>query len=360
MRATSFRITARLPWLLALLLLATLVAAGCGSDSDSDSGSDEARADEARTLVVYSGREKELAEPIYDAFTKATGIKVEARYAESPALAAQLLEEGERSPADVFYAQDAGAIGVVADQLAKLDADVLEQVPSALRDDEDRWTGVTGRARTLVYNTDDVRPADLPKRVTDVTDERWKGRVGVAPTNSSFIAFMSAMRLQEGDAAAKAFLEGLVANDAKIFEKNGKIVDAVASGEVEIGLVNHYYLYEKLGENPDLPIANHHFAAGDAGSLINVSAVGILEGSKNADEAREFVAFLLDDGQELIASELSEREYPVVAERVADNARYAELPPLSDTLDAQKVDLAQLGDELEKTVKLIDEVGLGA
>jgi iron(III) transport system substrate-binding protein len=345
--------------LLAILSTAALAlgAAGCGS-SDGDSASKKTdSAQDTKTLVVYSGREKELAEPIYAAFTKETGIKVEARYGESAAMAAQLQEEGDRTPADVFYSQDAGAIGVVEDMLTKLPAGTTEVSP-LLRDKAGRWTGVTARVRTLVYNTDELKEADLPTSVTGVTDPKWKGRIGVAPTNASFIAFISAMRLQDGDAATKKFLQGLAANEPKIFEKNGAIVDAVGSGEIQIGLVNHYYLYEKLEQDPELPIANHYFAKGDIGNLVNVSAVGILKGAKHADEAKQFVDYMLASGQELVANELAEREYPVVEAEVEGNERYEELPPLADVLTAQKVDLSQLGDELKDTVALIAESGL--
>ena len=345
--------------LVAFIGALTLVA-GCGSDDGDNGTSSSADAAKTRNLVVYSGREKELAEPIYEAFTKETGIEVEARFADSAALAAQLQEEGDRSPADVFYAQDAGVMGAVSGQLAKLPADSIKDVAEQLRDSDGRWAGVTARARVLAYNTEEVKEGDLPTSVLDMTDPRWKGMIGVAPTNASFIAFVSALRLQVGDAAARKFLEGLKANDARIYEKNGAIVDAVGSGEIKVGLVNHYYLYEKLGVDADLPIANHYFAPGDTGSFVNVSAVGILESAEHSDEAQEFVEFLLGSGQELVVTDLAEREYPVIEAAVADNERYQELPPLDELLAEQEIALSELGAELEATVALIDEVGLGA
>jgi iron(III) transport system substrate-binding protein len=342
-----------------LLTLMTLVfVAGCGTDDTSSSSSKQAESD--AKLVIYSGREKELVEPLYERFEEESGIDVEVRYADSSALAAQLQEEGERSPADVFYAQDAGAIGAIEPLLAQLPAELLDRVPAAFRDVEGRWTGVTGRARTLVYNSDELKESELPTSVLDLTDPKWKGRIGVAPTNASFIAFVTAMRQQLGENATQKFLEGLVENDAGIYEKNGPIVDAVGSGEIDAGLVNHYYLYERLDQNPKLPIANHFFEGGDIGNMVNTSAIGILDSSSNRDAAEQLVEFMLDEGQTFIVEEAPEREYPLsTTTDIEANPRYQELPSLS-SIDAPDVDLSSLGDELEQSVKLIRESGLGS
>ncbi|MEO6867262.1 MAG: extracellular solute-binding protein [Gaiellales bacterium] len=347
---------------LALVGAAVLIAAGCGSDADSkqsNSGSKQS-ADSTTKLVVYSGREQEIVEGMYKSFEKKSGIKLDVRYGDSAALTAQMLEEGKKSPADVFYAQDAGAIGAIEDMLAELPTALLEQVPSQFRDPDNRWTGVTGRARTLVYNTDELKEADLPDNVFGVLDPAWKGKVGVAPTNGSFIAFMSAMRLELGEDKALEFLEGLKANDAKTYEKNGPVVDAVAKGEVQVGLVNHYYLYERLADDSDLPIANHFFKPGDIGNLINTSAVGMLASSDKQDAAQELIDFLLTDGQTYIVEEAPEREYPLSTTTSIENSeRYKELPAL-DKIGAPEFDLSQLGAELEKTVALITKSGLGS
>lgn len=344
---------------LTTLSLAALVAAGCGSDEDSGSKESAKQSDE-QALTVYSGREKEIVEPLYEQFEEQSGIDLKVRYADSAALSAQLQEEGERTPADVFYAQDAGAIGSVESLLAELPPAALANVPAQYRDRDGRWTGVTGRVRTLVYNTDELDPADLPTTVYDVTKPEWKGRVGVAPTNASFIAFMTAMRLEEGEDRAREFLEGLVANDAQIYEKNGPIVDAVGRGEVDTGLVNHYYYWERIAKDPELPIANHFFGAGDIGNLVNTSAIGVIEGTEHQEEAMALVEFMLSEGQEFIVNEAPEREYPLsTTTDVTNNERYRELPPLSG-IKAPEVDLSDLGGELEATVEMIRESGLGA
>lgn len=343
-------------WALAITV-ATFVAAGCGDEAGTTKEKDLASTD---ALVVYSGREKELVEPLYKRFEESTGIDVEVRYNSSAATAAQLQEEGERSPADVFYSQDAGAIGAVEELLATLPTDIIDVVPEQFRDDEGRWAGVTGRVRTLVYNTDEVDENELPSSVFEVTEPEWKGRVGVAPTNASFIAFITAMRLEHGDERARSFLEALDANDAKVYEKNGPIVDAVGKGEVEVGLVNHYYLYERLEKDPQLPIANHFFEPGDIGNFVNTSAIGILESSDRREQAEQLVEFMLTEGQEFIVEEAAEREYPLsTTTDVAESERYRELPALED-VQAPDVDLSDLGDELEATVAMIRESGLGS
>lgn len=336
---------------------ASFVALGCGSDDSSTSSSSS---DGDAKLVVYSGREKELVEPLYERFEKDTGIDLDVRYADSPAMSAQLLEEGENSPADVFYSQDAGAIGAIEPLLAELPAELLEQVPAKYRDQQDRWVGVTARVRTLVFNTDEVKESELPDSVFGVLDPKWKGKVGVAPTNASFIAFVTAMRLELGDDRAREFLDGLVKNDAQVYEKNGPIVDAVAKGEVQVGLVNHYYLWERLADDPELPIRNHFFPSADIGNLVNTTAIGILATSQHEREARELIEYMLDEGQEWIVNDAPEREYPLsVTTDVADNPRYRELPKL-DSIQAPDVDLSDLGAELEATVDMIRESGLGS
>ena len=252
---------------IAVVCTAAVLAAACGG---SDSGD---------KLVVYSGREQELVEPLYAQFTKDTGIELDVRWGESPELAATIREEGDATPADVFYAQDAGSIGVIEGQLAPLPQADLDLVDARYRDPAGLWVGVTGRIRVLAYNTDRVQPDALPASVLDLASPDWKlGDVGVAPTNASFVGFISAMRETLGDANTQTFLDGL-ATHAKTFQKNGQIVDAIASGEVDTGLVNHYYLYEKLGSDPNAPIANHFFDPTDPGSFVNVSAVGILSTS---------------------------------------------------------------------------------
>ncbi len=337
----------RFPRNFVIALLASIstigLLAGCGSSDSSDAD-----------LVVYSGRSAELVAPLYEKFEKETGISVDVRYGESPELAATIQEEGENSPADVFYAQDAGAIGAVANEglLAALAADDVDKIDERFRAEDDRWVGVTGRVRTAIYNTDEVKPDEMPGSVLDLTAPEWNDRVGIAPGNASFEAFVTGMRLTIGDDETKQWLDAMKANGVKTFEKNSQIAEAVSRGEIDAGLVNHYYLYELTAEQPNAPVANHFFDDGDPGTLVNVSAVGILASAKHKAQAQQLVAFLLDAGQTYFSEEAEEREYPIVPGFPQPEG----LPPLDD-VKGPDVNLSTFGAELPATVKMIDSVG---
>jgi iron(III) transport system substrate-binding protein len=324
------------------VLLAAAAVAGCG-------GGDEA----SGPITVYSGREEELVAPLFDRFTEETGIEVEVRYGDSAELAATIAEEGDNSPADVFFAQDPGSLGAVDAQLEELQEDVLERVDARFRDADGRWVGTSGRTRVLVYNTEAVSEDELPASVLDLTEPEWEGRVGIAPTNASFQAFVTGMRLSLGDDATREWLEALKDNGAKTYEKNTPIVEAVASGEIDVGLVNHYYLALVKEEQPDAPIANHLFEAGDAGNLVSVAGAGVLSSSDQGDDAEAFVEFLLsDDAQQFYVDEAEEAEYPLV-EGVEPSPG---LVPL-DEVDGPDVELTSFGSELEATVEMLRETG---
>ncbi|HEX2505622.1 MAG TPA: iron ABC transporter substrate-binding protein [Gaiellaceae bacterium] len=341
----------------AVALLCTLGlilgAAGCGSGDES--GAQSGAAASGGSLTVYSGREEELVEPLFELFEEETGIDVEVRYGDSAELAATIAEEGENSPADAFFAQDPGSLGAVADEglLAELPEDLLERVDERFRDDENRWVGTSGRVRVLAYNTEALDEAELPESVFELTDPSWRGRVGIAPTNGSFQAFVTAMRLTEGDDRAREWLEGLRENEPKVYESNTPIVEAVAAGEIDVGLVNHYYLYLVREEQPDAPVENHFFPGDDPGALVSAAGVGIVEGAENEEEARALVDFLLSEpGQRFYVDEAEEAEYPLIAGVEPKEG----LPPL-DELEGPDIDLAELGPELEETLELLNEVG---
>ena len=306
------------------------------------------------TLTVYSGRTRELIEPLFARFTERTGVKIEARYADSGPLAATLLEERGRTPADVFIAQDAGALGAVeqAGLFTTLDQSLLGRVPAAYRSTGGRWVGLSGRARVIVYNTKLVTEAQLPSSVLELTDARFRGKVGWAPTNGSFQAFVTALRLVKGDAAARQWLQDMRANGTVDYANNPAIVTAVGDGEIAYGLVNHYYLHQFLAERgTGFPARNHYTAPGDPGTLVNVAGAGILAASKQQPAAASLIEFLLgEEAQRHFAQRTF--EYPVVAgvAASADVRSVAELRPLA-------IDLGRL-DDLQGTVKLLREVGV--
>ena len=309
---------------------------------------------EAREVVVYSGRNEKLVGPVLKDFEKQTGIKVQVRYGETPGLAALILEEGKRSPADLYIAQDAGALGLLEKEgrLAKLPDDVLKQVSREdFRSQKGTWVGLSGRVRTLAYDTRKVKADELPQSVDGLTAPKWKGRIGWAPTNASFQSFVTAYRLAKGDDAAKQWLRKMKANGARAYKNNTAIIEALARGEISVGLVNHYYLHAMNKDRKEpLPVANHMFAAGDPGALVNVAGVGILEGAKNAEAARKLVEFLLSkDAQVHFQNETY--EYPLSAD-VPPNEKLAPLPS-----QAGKLDLSRLED-LRGTLELLQSEGV--
>jgi iron(III) transport system substrate-binding protein len=341
---SSFRprgLTRSLPLLVAVALVAGLLA-GC---SDGGGG---------REVTIYSGRTEDLIGPLLEQFADETGIDVNVRYDDSANLALLLEEEGDASRADVFLSQSPGAVGYLDQKgmLAALPADVLELVGEEVRASDGHWVGFSGRKRVLNYNTETVDPADLPSSVLDLTDPEWKGRLGFAPSNGSFQDFVTAMRLDLGDDATLEWLRGLADNDAQTYANNNAIVAAVDRGEIDVGLVNHYYNYRFVAEDPDHKGANHEFAPDDIGSLLIVTAASMIQGSEQQDEALELIRFLLgEQAQRYFSDETF--EYPL-ASGIEPSP---ELPPIEFT-QVESIDFDQLGGDLESTRELIREAGL--
>lgn len=338
------------------LTILGVALAGCSAAPAGTPAASPSAAASDQTVTLYSGRSEKLVKPILDQFTAASGIKVEVRYGDTAQLAAQLVEEGPRTRAHVFLAQDAGGLGAVgkAGLFTTLPQTTLDRVPAAYRDAAGTWVGVTGRSRVLAYNSDLVGAGELPASVFDLTKPEWKGKVGVAPTNASFQSFITAMRVQHGEARTREFLTGLAANEPQIRERNGLIVSDIEAGKFPVGLVNHYYLYEKateLGKPADqLATKLHFFAGGDTGGLVNVSGAGLLAQQPDAD-GQALVDYLLSvDGQTYFAEKTY--EYPLIA----GVATAPGLPGLA-TLDAPTVDLSAL-DELDQTITMIKDAGL--
>lgn len=343
---------------LALLLSVSLLAACAGeattTTEDPSTTSTDVTADEGTTssLTLYSGRSEELVGPVIAAFEDETGIDVDVRYAGSGELATTILEEGDRSPADVYYAQDPAFAGALSEAgaLAELPADILALVPDRYSDPDGRWVGVTARARVLVMNPDLV--PEPPSSVFDLTDPAWAGRLGVAPTNASFIAFVAGMLVTEGEEQTREWLEGIAANDPVIFDGNSPIVAATDAGDVAAGLVNHYYLLRLEAEQGSATAVNHVFAPGDPGALVLPTAAGVLASSENEEAALSLVRFLLSpESQEYFLEEVF--EYPLV-EGIGTPAGQ---PPLTD-LAGPDVDLGAMAEELDRATTLISEAGL--
>ena len=326
---------------LAVVAGVALLAAGCGDDDE-------------RQLTVYSGRSPDLIGPLLERFAEETGIDVRVRYGGTAQLAALLIEEGEQSPADIYIAQDAGALGAVqaTGLFADLDDEVLELVPSVYRSREGQWVGLSGRARVLVYNTEALDPSELPTSVLELTDPQWRARVAWAPANGSFQAWVTALRVGEGEEAARAWLEGMKANDAAEYPNNTSIVAAVGRGEIDVGLVNHYYLLRFLAEEGEgFPARNHHTGPGDIGTFVNVAGAGVLRTSERSDEAREFLEFMLGEESQRYYAETNS-EYPLIA----GVPSASHLTPIAE-LQPPDIDLSDLAD-LDGTLRLLRSAGV--
>ncbi|HYI62335.1 MAG TPA: iron ABC transporter substrate-binding protein [Acidimicrobiales bacterium] len=349
----------------AVLTLLVLLAPACGGDDGSASGSGPVpssvgdgtdRELEGTTITVYSGRDEELVQPLIDRFEADTGITVEVRYGDSAEMAAQILEEGSETPADVFYSQEVGAVGALAkaDLMGRLPAEVLERVDERFRPHEGTaWVGVTGRSRVIVYNPDLVD--DPPESVLDLTDPQYEGQVAWVPGNASFQSFVTAFRVTRGEDAARQWLEDMQANGVDgDYESNVDVLDAVSNGDIALGLINHYYWARALPEVGGAENMGSRliFPKGDdPGALVNATAVGVLAGAEDESAAQAFVEYLLSEaGQSYFAEEVF--EYPLV-EGVDDPEG---VPPLEE-LEGPAIDLTDL-DSLEETQSLLSEVGL--
>jgi iron(III) transport system substrate-binding protein len=305
------------------------------------------------TITVYSGRTETLVKPILDRFSADTGIKVEVRYGDSGALASQILTEAEVSPADVFFSQDAGALGALTKSklLAKLPKSTVAKVADEYRATDRTWVGLSGRVRVLVFNPKLV--PDPPDTIDEVLDPKWKGQLGFAPTNASWQAFVTGLRILRGEVKAEKWLRGFAANEPKAYASNGAVRDAVNAGQISMGLVNHYYLWQRIAVEGEANVAarNQYLAAGDPGGLVNVAGAGILKSSDNKAAAQALVDYLLDKTAQLYFAEQT-YEYPLVA-GVAPSVK---IPKLT-TLDPPKVDLSDL-DTLAATQELLVKVKL--
>lgn len=344
------RVTA--PLSLTALAATGLLLAGCAAPVDTAEPT-EPTAD--GTFTLYSGRDEELVQPLIDQFEAETGIDVEVRYGNTAELGALLLEEGDATPADVFLSQDAGALGALsqAGLFTTLPADITDAVPAGFTSTDGSWVGVTGRARVVVYDGERLTADELPDTVDEYVTEAWAGRLGVAPTNASFQSFVTALRVLDGEEEAAAWVEALAGNSPQIFEGNSAILTAVDEGVLEVGLINHYYWYgaaaEAGAENMRAQIK--FLSAGDAGSIVNVTGAGILNGAEADADALEFVRYLVSlEAQTYFVEQTF--EYPLLPGVEAPEG----LPSLESLVNPE-LDLSDL-DDLAATQQLLADAGL--
>lgn len=338
-------------WSLACALVLALLAGGCGFDTGGSGGA--GNEPETEGITLYSGRIAAAIGPAVDSYEAEAKRDVQVRFAETADLAATLVEEGDASPADVFFAQEPGAIAAVAENglLAKLPEDILRRVPPRFRDPAGHWVGVTGRARIVAYDRDAIAEDELPRSPFGLSAPRWRDRVGWSPASSSMQEYVTALRARYGDERTRAWLEAMVENGAKAYPNNVAIRDAIADGEIEVGLINHYYVAQAIAEEgPDYPVAVY-FPPGGLGSLMLLTSVGVLESSDRKPEAFEFVRSLLDgDSQAFFTS--SSKEYPLATGAEPDPSLSVPIDEIPAS-DSSLVDLT----ELQATIELMQESG---
>ena len=326
---------------LPLLIVSAVLAAACGGGT-APSG----------TVVLYSGRTEELVGPLLERFEAESGIEVDVRYGSSPEMAATLVTEGESSPADLYYAQDPASLGAVDSLLAPLPEEILGLAPAEFNDPNGRWVAITARSRVLAFNPANVSEAELPATVHDLTDPRWRGRIGVAPTNGSFITFVSAMLLLEGEEATREWLEGLAANEPVTFDGNSPIAAAIDAGDIDLGLINHYYLLQLGAEQGTRTAQNYFFPEPNAGSLVMPSGIGRLATAPNPEAADALIEFLLSEESQAYFAETN-FEYPVAADAPAPEGA-----PALSSLSSPQLTSVDLASVLDQATDLIAASGL--
>jgi iron(III) transport system substrate-binding protein len=330
-----------MPRILSLALVASLLlplAACTGDQTDSADGP----AAEPGTLVIYAGRKQALVDDTVERFRAATGIDVQTRYGNDAELLAALGEEGDRSEADIFWANTVGALGAAtnADLLTTLPDSIL-QLPDAFVPSSGRWVPVTVRFRVLAYDSVDVDPTTLPASVLDLPEQdQLRGRIGWTPTYSSFQDFITALRIQVGPDTTRAWIQGMEELEPKSYGSNTPMLEALAAGEIDVALTNHYYVLrvtEGGGSTPP-PIAFHRFESGDVGNLALVTGAGVLGTAQNRANALRFLEFLLSEEAQQNFAETT-YEYPVVRDVTVPDylLPFDEASQLSPDLDFERL-----------------------
>ena len=318
----------------------------CGQGEGQEPLSDDA-------LVIYSGRNENLVGPVLK-LEDATGVDVQVRYGRAQRARRAAAGGGREHQGRHLLLQDAGALGALgkADRLETLDPATTGKVIEGFADPKGHWVATSARARVIAYDPAQAPEVTSMTSVDAVLDPKYKGKIGYAPANASFQSFVTALRVTKGEDGAKKWLEDFKANEPKA-DNNILVLDAVDSGQVALGLINHYYWYERVAEKGagSVKAKIHFLGSDDPGALINVAGVGILKGSNQKAGATKAIDYLLSkEGQQYFADETA--EYPVGPHRVHEARHRAAV-----RLKRSSVDLNSL-DSLEQTLALLDEVGL--
>lgn len=330
------------------ILVSFLVLSGCAKGSDASDGAPES----AETLTIYAARSENLVAPLVQQFSDNTGIDVQVKYGSAAELTATLLEEGPRSPADVFYARDPGGIAALSGRLVSLSDEVLNSVPDWARAPDGSWVGTSARVRAVVYNTEKVSDENLPDTLENFTLPEWKGRIGWSPTSGPTQTMITAMRVLWGEDRTKDWLQGFMDNEPIYYPNHTATVAGVGAGEVDIGLVNHYYLLRFVEESgEDFPARNHHLSEAGPGNLVMVVGAGILLTSENKENAEKFLLYLLSQDAQTYLTQKA-LDYPLV-DGIPLNPL---LKPLAE-IRVPDIDQTMLSD-IKGTESLMREVGV--
>jgi iron(III) transport system substrate-binding protein len=303
-------------------------------------------------LTLYNGQHKEVGDELAKAFEAKTGIHVNVRKGSSNQLASQVVEEGDRSPADVIYTEESPPLNKLGEQglLVKIDDATLNVLPKDYVANNGTWMGVTARVRVVAYNPKLLDEKDLPKTVLDFAQPQWQGKVGFVPTSGAFQEQAVAIIKLHGKEAAEEWLTGLRAF-GKVYSNNMVALKAVENGEVATVLVNNYYWFALQREKGQLDSKLHYFTGGDAGGLVTVSSAAALKSSKHPKEAQQLLAYMAsEEGQRVITQ--TSAEYPLHKGMTSDRG----LKPFNE-LEPPKVTPADLGNA-EEALELEREVGL--
>jgi len=336
----------RARWSRIVAVLSTVALIGAATACSGSDGGDE--------LLIYNAQHESLTKEWIDAFTEETGIKVTYRQGGDTELGNQLIAEGDASPADVFLTENSPAMAAVekAGLFADLDPATLEQVPAQYRPATGKWTGVAARTTVFVYNKDRLTPEQLPKSMGDLQLPEWKGRWGAPPAKADFQAIVAAYLQLEGEPATEQWLAGMKRN-AVLFSDNIATMKGVNAGEVDGGIIYHYYWYRDQSKTKEgsANTALHYFKHEDPGAFVSISGGGVLKSSKKQEQAQQFIKFITSKAGQEVLEQGTSFEYPVASGVPANPA----LPPL-DTLQAPKIDPSTLNAQL--VTELMTKAGL--
>jgi iron(III) transport system substrate-binding protein len=340
--------------------VAIVVLAGCGSGSSASTGSGGSSGGQGgiagQTITLYNGQHEQTTNALVAAFEKQTGVTVKVRSDDEDVLAQQIEQEGPNSPADAFYTENTPPLVRLDEKglLAPVDPAALAAVPARYSAGDHNWIGVSARVSVMVYNTNDLKPSQLPKSVLDLANPKWKNKLDIAPGETDFQPIVTSVAADKGDAAAVQWLQALKANaGAHQDPDNETLVANVNKGVTQIGVINHYYWYrlkDEVGAN-GLHSALARFAPGDDGYLLDVSGAAVVKSSKHQAAAQALVKFLVSNAGEKVLASGDSWEYPV-----GSGVTNPGLPPLSNDKPKQ-FDLNQIGDG-NKAVTLLQQAGL--